>query len=66
MGGYTRDISGQRLGKHVPAAIETSASIEELFSMWSGPKCYKEGTRLDPVNYVQDLVKRGLEPEAEE
>jgi hypothetical protein len=33
MGGYTRAVSGQRLDKHVPAAIDTNVSIEE---QWSG------------------------------
>jgi hypothetical protein len=27
--GYTREVSGQRLGKHVPAATDTNATIEE-------------------------------------
>jgi hypothetical protein len=30
MVGYTRAISGQRLSKHVPAATDTKATIEEL------------------------------------
>jgi hypothetical protein len=30
MGGYTRAVSGQRLGKHVPAATGTNATVEEL------------------------------------
>jgi hypothetical protein len=29
MGGYTRALSGQRLGKHVPEATDTNATIEE-------------------------------------
>jgi hypothetical protein len=28
MGGYTRPVSGQRLGKHVPAAKDTHATEE--------------------------------------
>jgi hypothetical protein len=31
MGGYIRAVSGQLLGKHVLAAIDTKATIEELF-----------------------------------
>jgi hypothetical protein len=31
MGGYTRAISRQRLGKNVPAAADTNAVIEELY-----------------------------------
>jgi hypothetical protein len=30
MGGYSRDVSAQRLGKHVPAARDANATIEEL------------------------------------
>jgi hypothetical protein len=30
MGGYTRDVSGQQLGKHVPAATDANATIEGL------------------------------------
>jgi hypothetical protein len=30
MGGYTRAISGKRLGKHVPAAMNQRATIEVL------------------------------------
>jgi hypothetical protein len=30
MSGYARVVSGQRLGKHVPAATDTNATIEEL------------------------------------
>jgi hypothetical protein len=30
MGGYTRDVSGQRHGSHVPAATDTNATIEDL------------------------------------
>jgi hypothetical protein len=30
MGRYTRAVSGQRLGKHVPAATNTNGTIEEL------------------------------------
>jgi hypothetical protein len=30
MGGYTRAISGQRLGKHIPTTTDVNATIEEL------------------------------------
>jgi hypothetical protein len=60
MGGYTRVVSGQRLGKHVPAGTNPEATIKKaVFSMLSVPRCYKQGTRLE-------LVKRGLKPETEE
>jgi hypothetical protein len=38
---------------------------KSVFSMWSVPRCYKRGTR-SVVSSVQESVKRGLEPEAEE
>jgi hypothetical protein len=36
MGGFTRTVSGQRLGKHFPAATYTIAAIEELCFLY-GP-----------------------------
>jgi hypothetical protein len=30
MGGYIRTVSGQRLSKHVPAASDMNATLEEL------------------------------------
>jgi hypothetical protein len=55
VGGYTRAVSGQRLGRHVPVArqkIRNNATVERnngraVFSMWSVPRCYKQGTRLE-------------------
>jgi hypothetical protein len=61
MGGYTRVVSGQPLGKHVLTATDTNARIED-FSMWSVPRYYKQGTRLELVSSVWESVKRGLEP----
>jgi hypothetical protein len=49
IGRNTRAVSGQRLGKHVPAAADTNTTIE-LFSMWSVLSCYKQVTRLE-FNY---------------
>jgi hypothetical protein len=46
MGEYTRAVSEQWTGKHVPAATDTNA-IEGLFSMSSVPRYYKQGTRVD-------------------
>jgi hypothetical protein len=40
-------VSGQRLGKHVPTGTDTKSTIEELFSMLSVPRCYKQGARLE-------------------
>jgi hypothetical protein len=31
MGGYTRAVSGQRLGKHVPAAADAHSQEEQCF-----------------------------------
>jgi hypothetical protein len=36
-----------------------------VFSTWSVPRCYKQGTRLD-LSSVRESVKRGLESEAED
>jgi hypothetical protein len=36
----------ERLGKHVLAAMEPHA-IRTVFSAWSVPRCYKQGTRLE-------------------
>jgi hypothetical protein len=46
MGGYTRAVSGQRLGKHIPAASDMHAT-GTVFSTWSVLRCYKQGTRLE-------------------
>jgi hypothetical protein len=54
MDGYIRAVSGQRLGKHFPAATDTNATIK-LFSMWSVPRGYKHGTRLE-LSRQQDLL----------
>jgi hypothetical protein len=70
MGGYTKAVSGQCLGVHVPATTDTNATVEELFSIWSVPRCYKQGTRLEltqfRVSSKRECVKKGLESEAEE
>jgi DNA-binding Lrp family transcriptional regulator len=43
---YSRDVSRQRLGKHVPAVTDTRATIEVLleimFYTWSVQRGYKE------------------------
>jgi hypothetical protein len=73
MARYTMVVSGERLGKHVPAATDTNATMVQqqknrifcgsrradlsanesrhnnrraVFLMWSEPRCYKQGTRL--------------------
>jgi hypothetical protein len=35
-----------------------------VFSVWSVPRCYKQGTNLELVSSVRECVKRGLESEA--
>jgi hypothetical protein len=45
VGGYIRVVSGQRLGKRVPAATDTEATVEELCFMWSVQRCYKQGAK---------------------
>jgi hypothetical protein len=57
-GGYTRAVSGQRPGKYIPVTrqqILNNATVErnsrrDVLSMVSVPRCYKQGTRLDPVS----------------
>jgi hypothetical protein len=70
---YTRAVSGQRLGKHVPVArqqILNNATVRlqqwVLFSTWSVPRCYKQGTRSVESEFCSEYVKRGIKPEAEE
>jgi hypothetical protein len=68
MGGYTRAVSGQRLGKHIPAATNQHATIQVLLgvSMWSMSRSYKEDTWGDQVCSVWESVKRTRGREAEE
>jgi hypothetical protein len=70
MGGYTRVVSGQLLGKHHPAAKNRRATMEILLergvSAWSGTRSYKEDNWGDRFSSVRESVKRGLEAKAEE
>jgi hypothetical protein len=49
---YTRAVSRQRLGKHIPAATDTHATIEVLletvFSSLTAQRGYKEDGREPP------------------
>jgi hypothetical protein len=69
MGGYTRTVSGQRLGKHVPVArpqILNNATVGP--QQWKSYVFYvvpAEG-KVSLVSSVWEAVKRLLEPEAEE
>jgi hypothetical protein len=66
-GRCTRAISGQRLGKHVPASADTNITIGELCFL-RGPcrDVISKGQGQLIVSSIQESVKRGLEPEAEE
>jgi hypothetical protein len=64
---YTRVISGQRLGKHVPVAKDTNVTIQELhFLCRLCQDVISKGQGQLIVISVQESVKRGVEPEAEE
>jgi hypothetical protein len=74
MGGYAKAVSEQRFGKHVPAAIDTNATTEELCFL-RGPcrELISKGQgQLSvvscqlKVSSVRESVKTELEPEAEE
>jgi hypothetical protein len=39
-------VCGQWLGKHVSTATDTNTTIDEMFSMWSVLRCYKQVTKL--------------------
>jgi hypothetical protein len=64
----TATVPGQRLGKHVPVArqqIINNAIVERnnrraVFSMWSVPRCYTQGTKLVGRQFVWKAVKRRL------
>jgi hypothetical protein len=63
MGSYTRAISGQRLGKHFPAATDTNATIEE-WGFLLGPcrDVISKGQGQSLVSSVRESMKRGFEP----
>jgi hypothetical protein len=58
MGGYTRVVSAQRLGKYVPVATNTNATIYELFHIWSVPKYYKQRTRLELSQFCRGVCEK--------
>jgi hypothetical protein len=63
MGGYTRAVSGQRVGKHFPAATDTKATIEErCFLCGSCRDVLSEGQGQFSQFCMRESVKRGLEP----
>jgi hypothetical protein len=67
MGGYIGAVSEQRLGEYFPAEADTNASIEELCFL-CGPcrDVISKGQGDAGVSSVQESVRRGLEPEAQE
>jgi hypothetical protein len=74
MGGYTRDASGQRLGKHVPVARHqvlnnATVGLQQWKNCFLPSPCrdvISKGQDQSLVSSVRESVKRGLEPEAEE
>jgi hypothetical protein len=74
MGGYTRDVCRQRLGKHVPVARQQILN-NAVVGLQQWKICFLCGPCRDVigngqgqlrVSSVQESVKRGLEPEEEE
>jgi hypothetical protein len=65
IGEYSRDVSRQRLGKHIPAATNERATIQVLlqtgFSTRSVPRSQKEENWCDQVSSVREAVIRGSE-----
>jgi hypothetical protein len=61
-GSETAFVSRQRLGKHVPAAMDTHATVEVLletvFSTRSVQKSYKEGNWCNRVSSIWESVRR--------
>jgi hypothetical protein len=62
-GRYTKAVSGQRLGKHVPAATDMKAKAEEL-CLLCGPyrDIISKGQGPNLVSSVRESVKKELEP----
>jgi hypothetical protein len=60
---YTRVVSGQRLGKHVPSATDTNATIKELYFL-CGPcrGVISKGQGHLVVSSVLESAKKRLEP----
>jgi hypothetical protein len=63
---YTRPVSRQRLGKHVPAATNPRATTEVLFETGvflrgAVSRSCLEGNWGDPLSSIRESVKRGLE-----
>jgi hypothetical protein len=57
----------QRLGKHVPAATDTKATIEEpCFLSGSCRDVISKGRDWSLVSSVRECVMKGLEPQAKE
>jgi hypothetical protein len=64
-GSETTSVSRSRLGKHVPAATDTHATIkvllETVFSTRYVPRSFKEDNWGNQVSSIWEAVKRGLE-----
>jgi hypothetical protein len=65
MGGYTRDVSGQELGKYVPVARKQILNKSQLdynngravFSTWSVSRYYKQGTSLELSHFCMEVCE---------
>jgi hypothetical protein len=65
-GGYTRAVSGQRLGEHVPVARQQIINNETVglqqwtrcVSTWSVPRSYLEDNCSEPLSSVRESVKK--------
>jgi hypothetical protein len=59
---YTRVVSKKRLGKHVPTATDTHATIEvrleTVFSTRSVQRSYKEGNWANRVSSLRECVRK--------
>jgi hypothetical protein len=60
MGRYTRAISGQQFGKHIPVATDLNTTIEELCFLCG--LCQDVVSTEQGVSSVEESVNRGLEP----
>jgi hypothetical protein len=65
MGGYTWAVSGQRLCKTFPFLGSRFLIKQQLnsnngrpvFSMWSLPRCYKQGARLELSQFCMGVCE---------
>jgi hypothetical protein len=62
-GGYTMAVFGQRPPKHVCRSNTHESNRRTVFSMWSLPRCYEQGTRLElsqfPTGVCEERTSAG-------